>query len=56
MINSFFNKSFILKWNIFILKVFHFSLLLSVLAVLTGFNKLLILIKPTESVGLTYFI
>ena len=40
----------------FILKIFYFNLLLSVSAVLTGFNKFLILIKPIKSTELIYFI
>ena len=40
----------------FTLKTFHFNLLLPVLAVLAGFNKPLILIKPIKSTGLAYFI
>ena len=39
-----------------ILKIFHFNLLLPVLAVSAGFNKSLILIKPIKSTKLTYFI
>ena len=56
MINSFFNKLSILKWNIFTLKVFYFNLLLSVLTVLAGFNKFLILIKLIKSIKPAYFI
>ena len=40
----------------FILKMFYFNLLLSVLAVLIRFNKLLILIKLIKLIELTYFI
>ena len=44
------------EWNMFILKIFYFNLLLSVLAILIGFNKFLTLIKPVKSAELTYFI
>ena len=40
----------------FILKIFYFSLLLSVLAVLTRLNKPLILIKSIKLTELTYSI
>ena len=56
MINSFFNKLFMLKWNIFILKVFYFNLMLSISVISAKFNKFLILIKLIKSTGSVYFI